>query len=624
MCGIVGIATVRQAAEIPALLARMSDTIVHRGPDDSGSHVTPQVGLANRRLSIVDLAGGHQPMHTDDGVSLVFAGEIYNHLALRAELEAKGTVFKTRCDTEVILHLYHALGMAAFARLQGMFAIAIHDARRGEVILARDPVGIKPVYIRLEPGRLLFANEIKSILAALPAKPSVDPQSVWDYLSLRYVPPPRTIWQGIAKLEPGHSLRFSLADGRAEITRFWQSDFTPAPFDPARDYDGEFERLFLEAVKSHIESSDVPVGLFLSGGIDSGAVCAAAIELGHKQFHTISIGGADNDANDELSLAAQVAARFGTVHHQITRARADYFNVLDQVAWHFDEPYGDETGAAAYLLAREARRHVKVAMSGEGSDELLLGYATPNSFAQMAAIENRYGSWPPFLLGAASHLFGGRRGEVLKAIARGGPGAYYKAAASHIATSFADEEKAAFWRGGPATPSRATMSGWYRLPTSVHPLVQQQQSEFESWMVEDLLMKADKMSMAASLEQRVPFLHLPLVEWCQRSPIEARLGDDGNGQVRGKPILRRFVARRLPADILNLPKRGFPVPTIRWFREDLQAQGKFVATSRAIRDWIDYDALQGLVARGVGGERPALAKLWGVAMLDRWFKLYVD
>lgn len=624
MCGIVGIGGVKDPGEIEHVLRRMNDSIVHRGPDDSGVHIAPQVGLGNRRLSIIDLAGGHQPMHTADGVSLVFAGEIYNYVALRRELIAKGYGFRTRCDTEVILNLYHAYGAEAFRRLNGMFAIAIHDARSNEIILARDPVGIKPLYYRLEQGELLFASEIKAILAALPAKPAVEPRAVWDYLSLRYVPPPRTIWKNIFKLEPGHILRYSLAARRAEFSRFWQPDFTPEPFDPGRDYDREFETLFLEAVESHLNASDVPIGLFLSGGLDSGAICAAAIELGHSKFHTISIGGADNGDNDELALARLVSAKFDTLHHEVEITRQRYFDVLDDVVWHFDEPYGDETGAAAFLLSQEARRHVKAAMSGEGADELLLGYSKKNTFEEIAAIDRRFSPWPAPLLSAASHLFGPRRGDVLRAVAAGGAGAYDKGAGNHIAFSLDDGEKASFWRGGAMASSRAMVGAWYTLPTDVHPLAQRQQSEFTSWLVEDLLMKADKMSMAVSLEQRVPFLHLPLVEWCQRSPMQARIGRNANGEAVGKPVLRKFAAKRLPPQLLNIPKRGFPVPTIRWFRQILQERKGFVPVSRAIHDWIDCEGLQGLAARGMAGERPALAKLWGVAMLDRWFEVYVD
>jgi asparagine synthase (glutamine-hydrolysing) len=624
MCGIAGIVTTKDRAEIEPLLRRMSHAIVHRGPDDSGLHIAQNVGLAAQRLSIIDLAGGAQPMHTSDGVTIVSNGEIFNYVALRDELIARGYSFKTHCDTEVILNLYHAFGIEAFKRLNGMFAVAIHDGRSGNLILARDPVGIKPLYYHLEPDQLLFASEIKSILTALPNKPTVDALAVWDYLSLRYVPPPGTIWQGIVKLQPGHVLRCSMNTRRVEIIRFWNPDLTPAPFDPGRNYDLEFEQHFMAAVESHIQASDVPLGLFLSGGLDSGAICAASVELGHRNFHTFSVGSEANGKDDETALARTVSKMFGTDHHEIIVTRQSYFDQLDSVAYHFDEPYGDETGAAMLLLSQEAFKHVKVVMSGDGADELLLGYCSEYSLDELAAIDRRYRYWPPFMLKAASQLLPGRPSRILKAIAAGGTGAYHKGASTHIAWTLEDYEKDPFWRGGPMRPTRDKVTSWYTLPTDVHPLAQLQQLDFQSWLVEDILMKSDKMSMAKSLELRVPFLHMPFVEWCQRLPMNARIGHTKSGGLRSKAILRNFVAKRLPAAVLNAPKRGFPVPAIHWFTEVLREQKRFVPMSRAIQDWINCDALLPLVARGIAGDRTAVAKLWGVAMLDRWFKAYVD
>jgi asparagine synthase (glutamine-hydrolysing) len=624
MCGIVGIVAHNQSAEIRSVLGRMNDVIVHRGPDDSGEHIAPEVGLAMRRLSIIDLATGHQPMHTEDGVTLVFNGEIYNYVALRDELIARGYSFKTRSDTEVILNLYHAEGCEGFKKLNGMFAVAIHDSRSDELVLVRDQIGIKPLYYLLDSDRLLFGSEIKSILAALSSKPAVNPQAVWDFLSLRYVPPPSTIWKGIFKLEPGHLLRYSLKTRRADIACFWQPNLTPEPFDAGRNYLREFEDQFLAAVQSHIVASDVPVGTFLSGGLDSGAICAASIELGHRNFHTFSIGGEGGGKDDELSLARIVSKKFGTTHHEITMTRQLYFDQLDTVAWHFDEPYGDETGPAVFLLSQCAQQHVKVAMSGEGSDELLLGYNRKSNIDQLARIERFYRPWPAFALKAAAQIFGGKRSNVLSAIAAAGPGAYLKGVASHIAWTLSDEEKSGFWRGSPVRPTYQLVSGWYTLPASVPQLAQAQQADFQTWLVEDLLMKSDKMAMAASLESRVPFLHLPFVEWCQRAPMEVRIGHVDKGAFRSKAVLRDFVAKRLPPEVLNAPKRGFPVPTIRWFGEMLREEGKLAPTSRAIHDWVDFGALEDLVRAGRNGERAALAKLWGITMLDRWFKVYVD
>jgi asparagine synthase (glutamine-hydrolysing) len=623
MCGIAG-AVLNDPRDLDHVLRRMNAALVHRGPDDGGTHVSGRVGLTVNRLSIIDIAGGHQPMHTEDGVSVVFNGEIYNYRGLRDALIARGCRFDTNSDTEVVLRLYHAEGVAGFRKLNGMFALAILDRRNDELILVRDPVGIKPLYHFADADTLLFASEIKAIVAALPARPAINPQAVWDFLSLRYVPPPATIWRGIWKLEPGQMLRHSLDTHRTELVRYWAPDLTPEPFDPARDYDREFEERFLAAVESHIVAADVPVGMFLSGGLDSGAICAAAIELGHRNFHTFSIGGDLAGADDELALARLTSAKFATHHHELAMTRALYFDQLDRIAWHFDEPYGDETGGALMLLSREARAYVKVALSGEGSDELLLGYTARPMIEHLGAIERKYARYPRILFKAASLFYRGRRGRILNALAAGGPRAYLKGAAHHMGWILNDGEKPAFWRGGPVAPTHEAVSRWYTLPPHIHPLAQMQQSAFQTWLVEDLLMKADKMAMAESLEVRVPFLHLPLVEWCQRSPLELRIGRIAEGEVRPKAILRNFVAKRLPPEILNAPKRGFPLPVMGWFRDELRAQQKLPLVSRALADWISVDALAPLVARAASGEQLASAALWNVVMLDRWFKLYAD
>jgi asparagine synthase (glutamine-hydrolysing) len=622
MCGIVGIVTDHASVETARALARMSAVIVHRGPDDSGAHISIDVGLAIRRLSIVDEAGGRQPMYTADGVSLIFNGEIYNYIALRNTLAAQGYEFETTSDTEVILNLYHAEGVEGLRKLNGMFAVAIHDSRSDELILIRDPIGIKPLYYFIDSHQFLFASEIKGILAALPAKPAVNPQAVWDFLSLRYVPPPMTIWQGIFKLEPGFMLRYSPKTHQTRIERFWQPNFTPDELDSGRDYAREFERQFLAAVGSHLTEPGVPLGLFLSGGLDSGAICAAAAELGQRNLHTFSIGQGGGP-NDELTLARLVSDKFRTHHHEIILTRQLYFDELDKVAWHFDEPYSDDTGGAVLLLAREASRHVRVAMSGEGADELLLGYNPKRAVERLAAVERRYRLWPALLLRGASHMFGDHRARILRAIANEGPRAYERAAAP-VDWALTDREKGAIWLGGAVRPTQDVVDCWYTLPTTAHPLVQSQQAHFQSWLVEDLLMKTDKMAMASSLEMRVPFLHLPMVEWCQRSPLQARIGDFEKGQVRSKAVLRDFAAKRLPKEILDAPKRGFPMPVAHWFSQMLREEGGLSLKSRAIRDWISCDTLDAMVARGAAGDRPMLDKLWSIGMLDRWFKVYVD
>lgn len=622
MCGIVGLVCNDPPERLARRLSAMNAAIVHRGPDDAGVHLAQGVGLAMRRLAIIDLVTGHQPMTTPDGLTIVFNGEIYNFRALRAELVDKGHVFKTLSDTEVILNLYRAEGIAAFARLNGMFAVAIHDPRHHELILARDQIGIKPLYLAELDGELIFASEIKAILAALPGRPAIDPQALWDYLSMRFAAPDRSIWAGIGKLGPGQVLRRNLRDGTQHITTYWRPDLTPAAFEPGRDYSGEFAEQFIAAVDSHIVAADVPVGAFLSGGLDSGAIVAAASELGHRDFHTFSISGQGAGKDDELPLARAVAKRFGTSHHEIIMGQDDYFGALDDVVHAFDEPYGDATGAALYLLAHKARDHVKVAMSGEGSDELLLGYTRAADLATLDKVARRYGPIPQSLLGLAARLMSPEKAAIFRAMAQGGAGAYRRGMAAHIGWTISDSEKSGFWRGPRMVPTFDLVQSWYSLPVTVNPLAQTQQADFGTWLVEDLLMKADKMAMAASLETRVPFLHLPLVEWCQRAPMEARIG--AAGQFQTKKVLRDFVATRLPDAVLNAPKRGFPLPIFPWFASRLREAGGYVPVSREFHNWIALDGLQPMVARACNNERRALEQLWGIAMFDRWCAAYLD
>ncbi len=303
MCGIAGVV----AAPTPQrgeAIRRMTATLAHRGPDDDGYFEDDRVALGMRRLSIIDLACGHQPIRSRDGVVIVYNGEAYNYRVLRAELERTGVSFATDSDTEVVLELYRAHGIEGLSRIEGMFGLCIYDPRRNELHLARDRLGVKPLYYRADGAGLAFGSEIKALLAGLPARPALDRQAIHDYLTLRFVPAPATVWKDVRKLEPGHRLRLDLESGELELHRWWHVDFDSEPYDPSRDYEGEFEALFLAAVEKRLLASDVPVGVLLSGGLDSSAVSAAAVELGHRDFHTFSVGFAGDDAVSELGLRA--------------------------------------------------------------------------------------------------------------------------------------------------------------------------------------------------------------------------------------------------------------------------------------------------------------------------------
>ena len=317
MCGIVGLAGRFSQSEAAALADRMNRTIVHRGPDDAGLWATDGFAFAMRRLSIIDLTGGHQPIWSADGIGIIFNGEIYNYRVLRAELEASGYVFATHSDTEVILHLYQRDGLDMLQRLEGMFAICLYDRSRRRLHLIRDRFGVKPLYYAEIGGTFYFASEIKAILEVLPSRPDLNRQALHDYLTLRFVPAPNTVWCGIWKLPPAHRLTYGIGAGLQPPERYWQLDFAASEVEPGRDYPAEFSGLFLSAVEKRLVAADVPVGVLLSGGLDSSAVSAAAVELGHKDFHTFSVAFAEGGQYDETPYARAVAAHIGSQHHEV-------------------------------------------------------------------------------------------------------------------------------------------------------------------------------------------------------------------------------------------------------------------------------------------------------------------
>lgn len=623
MCGIVGIVSKRRRGDIARIAARMNDAIIHRGPDDCGSWIDGDVALAMRRLSIIDIVGGHQPMLTDDGIAMVFNGEIYNYRKLRDELVARGYRFKTRSDTEVVLNLYHADGRGGLDRLNGMFAIAIVDRRSNELILMRDHAGMKPLYVATIGDEIIFASELKAIIKGLDAKPAINEQAIYDFLTLRYVPQPETVWQGIVKLLPAHRLIVDLRTRAQTLERWWTPDFTPQPAEPGRDYAGEFERLFFEAVESHLTASDVPVGAFLSGGLDSAAIVAVAAELGFRDLHTFSITGEDAGDADELPDARLISSHIGTRHHEIVMTKRDFDELTDLCVYQMDEPYADPTAIAMYMLSRVAVRHVKVGLSGEGADELLLGYTTAKHLAHIDRVRSRFSPWPAWLLRAASHVFTGRRSDILRQVAADGWRGYVRVDGLP-ADVFSDEHKERFWRGSRQRDSRRTNLREFTLSPSEHPIVQTQQADIQSWLVEDLLMKADKMTMSVSLEGRMPFLHKPLMEWCMRSPLEVRLTRDASGALRSKAVLRDMLARRLPAAILSRPKRGFPLPYERWLSADARGGGVKFATSRFLPTIVDVDAVRAIMGDAACGDAVWAPRIWSLRVLDRWLAINVD
>ena len=625
MCGIVGLAGRMSRSEATDAVAKMNAAIVHRGPDDEGLWATDGFAFAMRRLSIIDRAGGHQPMWSDDGVGIIFNGEIYNYRALRAELQASGCIFATNSDTEVILHLYRRDGLDMVRRLEGMFAICLYDRGRGQLHLIRDRFGVKPLYYGQQDGTFYFASEIKAILQALPRRPELNRQALHDYLTLRFVPGPDTAWNGIRKLPPAHSLTYDLRSGSQSCESYWRLEFAAADVDPKRDYLAEFSDLFLAAVEKRLLAADVPVGVLLSGGLDSSAVSAAAVELGHKNFHTFSVAFADGGEYDESPHARAVAAHIGSRHHEVIIDRDRFVSFLPEMVRGSDEPLADLASIPLHFVSRLARNDVKAVLSGEGSDELLAGYNFDRLGRALHYLESIERWLPAAARQAAGSLpVGGGMRPWLRLWADNGWKGMLAAKPYHMTLYWDETEKQLLWReNGKFESTIERLKRRYRQSSQAHPIDQVQQIYCSDWLTEDLLMKADKMSMATSLEVREPFLDHDLAEWASKLPLVWRIGDSKSGY-RSKRILREFCERRLPRSILDRPKQGFPVPAYAWLAGDLGkwAEELLYARESRIGELLHMDYARPLLAHARAGDHAAAHKVWLLIVLEYWLRAW--
>jgi len=623
MCGIAGVAGPGTAEELERIAERMGEVMRHRGPDDRGSWSEDGLAVAMRRLSIIDLGGGHQPMWADAGRGIVFNGEIYNHDELRQRLKAAGESFATRSDTEVLLRQLARHGLAGLVEVRGMFAACLIDRHAGTLLLVRDRVGKKPLYHGVVDGRLMFASELKAIIAALARRPALNRQAIHDYLSLRYVPGPETVWEGLFKLPPGCALRYDLRSGHQSIERWWSVDIVADTCELGRDYVGEFEDLFTDAVRERLEAADVPVGVMLSGGLDSSAVSAAAVRSGHRAFHTFAVGYEDGGRHSELAHAREVAGHLGSRHHELRIGPGDFADGLDELVWQTDEPLADLAAIPLHRLSMLAREKVKVVLSGEGADEVLAGY----SFERMAAGLNRlrplrHAPRPLLKLGARGA--GADRGAALRALAEGGWAGYPAAMGTHISWTMGEHDKARLWRDAPPPrPTEELLASWYEDCPSPEPLDRVQQVAIGSWLVEDLLMKADKATMAASIELRCPFLDHRLVEWGARLPMLWKVGDAEVGWT-SKRVLRVAASRWLPAATIARPKEGFPVPAYDWLAGDggdwaaarLSADG-------SLAELFEVSAISLDLQRARGGDPSAARRVWSWLVLGAWIERWL-
>ena len=607
----------------------MNDVIVHRGPDDHGTWAEDGFGFGVRRLSIIDLAGGHQPMmDQQSGLRVVFNGEIYNYRDLQEQFVSQGEALETSSDTEVVLKGLAGRGTQAVHDWNGMFAIAAWDNQSKRLLLIRDRLGVKPLYYFWNGKVLLFASEIKAILASGLVERNIDIQSIWDYLTFRYVSSPETVWQGIKKVRPGHILELNAGSSPKEIC-YWKSDVIHDDTEhrTERELDREFEELFLDAVKIRFTASDVPIGILLSGGLDSSAIAAAAVELGYRDFHTFSVGFKEGGYFSELPYARMVAQQVGSTHHEIVIGQKEFLELLPEVVYYQDEPLADLPSVPLLALSRLAHKYVKAVLSGDGADEILAGYE------DMAVDERRWQlvhslqNLPEFFLRMASSLAvvlpSGYRRKVRR-VADVPLEEWNQRDYPNMTRLLSQSQKRAMWPGVEGEDSERLLAALYNEARSKEPLEQLLAVFQKTWLVEDLLMKADKMSMATSLEIRTPFLDYRLVEWANREPKSVKVKRTGLFKYETKSILRRFCARRLPKELVNRPKRGFPVPAQHWLSDGLVEWSSDILLGESSRIGRSFsrDALKELLGRIPSGQSRDSDNVWLLLILEFWLRAW--
>lgn len=622
MCGIAGIFHPDVPKPVdPARVKAMTDVLAHRGPDGSGVWTASGVGFGHRRLSIIDLSGGAQPMLTpDDKVAITYNGEIYNFREVRAELLAKGHAFRTESDTEVILAAWKEWGPDCLPRLHGMFAFALHDAATDTLFLARDRLGVKPLhYAELADGALIFASELKGLLADPRLRRTISPQAVDDYLAFGYVPDDACIVAGVRKLPAGHYLLVRRGGRVSKPASWWDVDFGNPVRGKADALAEELTDIMRAAVRSRMVA-DVPLGAFLSGGVDSSAVVALMAEASRSAVETCSIGFDEAD-HDETHYARLVADRFATRHRARTVA-ADDFGLIDTLADAFDEPFADASALATYRVSELAREKVTVALSGDGADEAFAGYRRYRLFAAEERVRSllppgagralgRLGDLYPKLDGAPQFL---RARTTLQALGKSSGEAYAEAVGVTPPALRARLYNASL---------RTALQGYraedryvrtmQEAPAS-DPLSRAQYADLKIWLPGDILAKVDRTSMAVSLEAREPLLDHRLVEFAARLPVNMRLRGG-----TGKWLMKRAMGRYLPEEVLHRRKMGFVTPISAWFRGPLAEEAAGIARSSALAElgWFDPGAIARLAAEHRAGKTDHGRLLWQLLMLDK-------
>jgi asparagine synthase (glutamine-hydrolysing) len=626
MCGIVGIFDIKERREINReLLTKMNEVQYHRGPDEGGIHIEPGLGFGHRRLSIIDLSSGQQPMISrDKNAILTYNGEVYNFMELRKELEALGYVFDTHCDTEVILYGWQAWGEAVVDRLRGMFAFAIWDRDQQTLFLARDRLGVKPLYYaELANGQFIFGSELKALKQHPELPKTFDATAIEDYFGFGYIPDPKTIYKDVHKLEPGYVLTIKRGDTHYQPRQYWDVKFNPRPQTDERAVGDELIERLREAVKIRM-MADVPLGAFLSGGVDSSAVVAMMAGLSSDPVNTCSISFGD-PAFNESAFAKQVADRYHT-SHRVEQVDPEDFSLLDQLAGLYDEPYADSSALPTYRVCELAKKQVTVVLSGDGGDENLAGYRR----YRWHTYEEQMRSWLPDsirkpvfgLLGQvypkadwAPKIF--RAKSTLESIGRDSMEGYF-----HSVSTLSNELRSKLF----STKLKNDLQGYQAIevfkryvdqaPTD-SPLSLVQYLDIKTYLPGDILTKVDRASMAHALEVRVPLLDYELVEWM--AGIQPNLKLKGR---EGKYIFKKSLENYLPNDILYRPKMGFSVPLSAWFKGPLKEKVREALLGDTMRQsgLFDNDFLEQIYNQHQSGLRDYSTAIWTLIMFEAFLR----
>lgn len=614
MCGICGVQAQYGQPVDEAMLQHMTQTLIHRGPDDDGYYVDGSTGFGFRRLAIVDVQAGHQPLSNEDGsVWVVFNGEIYNYKALRQELVQSGHRFQTDSDTEVIVHLFEARGISMLQELRGMFAIALYDANTRRLYLARDHFGIKPLYYANVDGTFLFASEIKSLLASQYVRAAVDAQSLWHYMTFQYVPEPNTLFRGISKLPPAHYL--CLENGHVRTERYWTAQFQPDESRPLSYFVEGIESKLKETVEAHM-MGDVPTGAFLSSGVDSSAI--AAIMRQRQPIQTFSVGFEQSAADmNELTWARQTSRKLNTDHHDVLISAQRYQSELPRLIYGQEDPIADPSAIALHFVAEVASSYVKVVLSGEGADEVFGGYPIYHEPLSLRlfdylpmSVRRRLGAMADLLPTVKGKGFLQRGAVPLERRFVGNANIFSDASKRRI-LPFADQPG--------LSSSFSVTDPWYEASAHLDAITRMQTVDIHTWLPGDILAKADKMSMLNSLEVRVPFLDRELFEFAATVPARYRIAKGTT-----KYVLREALRSILPDDIRHRPKLGFPVPIAQWLRGPMFDFVWDVIQSSKADEWIDRAYVSRLLQDHRSGTANHSREIWTAVTFMIWHQVFIE